>query len=226
MRKIQAFLFDLDGTLLDSEVLYVDAVRSALIERDSFLSPEEAQKLVYGRGWREIYEHTALRFPGAYSSIGEMESVVEEHFERLRCNRDIRIHSSIHLLEELARGYPVAIVSGSPRRTIALCVEQMGIGSKLDFYIGVEEYPKGKPDPACYLMAAEKFGLPPGRCLVFEDSAAGVRSAKAAGMLCVGLQRREAPVQDLSSADLVLSDLSQFRLDSFAPKVACLEPGE
>ena len=114
------------------------------------------------------------------------------------------------MLKKLAESYPVAIVSGSPRRDIEEGIQSMEIEPYIEFYLGSEDYYPGKPDPACYLTAAARFSLPPQKCLVFEDSYAGVRAAKSAGMYCIGLRRPGAPYQDLRSADRILQDLSEF----------------
>ncbi len=79
--------------------------------------------------------------------------------------------------------------------------------------VATEDTPRGKPDPAPYLLAAERLGVAPEACVAFEDSRAGVLSAKAAGMRVVALQRPGAPKQDLSDADEVLMELGDFRPD-------------
>jgi beta-phosphoglucomutase-like phosphatase (HAD superfamily) len=115
----------------------------------------------------------------------------------------------------------VAIVSGSPRVDVQDGVELLGIAPLLRFFLGSEDYPRGKPDPAGFLLAAQRLGAAPADCLVFEDSAAGVRAARAAGMRCVALARPGAPAQDLSDADLVLNDLGGFSPDALpAPRPA------
>ncbi|RJP27064.1 MAG: HAD family phosphatase [Candidatus Omnitrophota bacterium] len=207
---IRAFFFDLDGTLMDTEVLYVEAVRQALADRRCFLSDEEITELVYGISWPDVYAGAIRRFPDVYPSIEAMKAVIYRHFTELRGERDIRLTGSIDLLKSLSREHPTAIVSGSSRRDIEEAVGLMGIAPHIRFFLGAEDYHPGKPHPACYLMAAEKVGQSPAHCLVFEDSSAGVQAAKAAGMICVGLKRNGAPDQDMSIADLVLSDLSDF----------------
>jgi sugar-phosphatase len=82
-----------------------------------------------------------------------------------------------------------------------------GVEGDVRAVVATEDVPRGKPDPAPYLLAAEQLGVPPGECVAFEDSRAGVLSAKAAGMRVVALQRPGAPPQDLSEADLVADDL-------------------
>lgn len=220
MRRLKAFFFDLDGTLLDSEVIYVDAAQESLAEKGFDITHHEALELVYGRGAKDIFLDMLERFPGAYRDIQDAEEEVRRHFLRLRAERDIRIHGSVDLLKSLAKEFPVAIVSGSPRQDIEDGISVMGVASWVAFYLGAEDYFPGKPDPSCYLLAAERLALPPETCLVFEDSRAGVNAAKQAGMACVGLQREKSPRQDLSRADLILSDLAEFELPRFEAKLS------
>lgn len=215
--QLRAFFFDLDGTLQDSEIVYVDAVWAALLKRGQAISREESLELVYGRAWTDVYQEVAARFPFVYEGIDEMEAAVREIFDDLAARRDLRIPGSLELLKRLAENYPVAVVSGSPRRDVARALESMKVTAEVRFFLGTEDYAPGKPDPICYLMAAGKLGVLPETCLVFEDSSAGVAAAKRAGMYCVALKREGAPFQDVDLADVVLDDLSQFDPESFRP---------
>ena len=143
-------------------------------------------------------------------SLPRMQDAMDPYFRRLRDSRDVRITGSIDLLLRLSSTAPVCIVSGSPRRDVEYAVEALGVRDILAFTLASEDYSPGKPDPACYRMAAEQLGLPPGSCVVFEDSAVGIQAAKAAGMQCVVLVRDGRPEQDVSGADLVLTDLADY----------------
>jgi beta-phosphoglucomutase-like phosphatase (HAD superfamily) len=212
---VDAFIFDLDGTLLDSETLWVEAVELLLRGEGVGITHEEGLELVYGMAWPDIFDAVRRRFPDLAISYEGMTSCIHAHFERLRGTRDIRIASSVALLRELAAEYPVCIVSGSGQKDVAAGVALMDVESCLAFYLAMEHYETGKPDPTCFLMAAERLALPPERCLVFEDSTVGVQAAKAAGMHCVALARDDRPAQDVSEADLVLSDLADFSVPRY-----------
>ena len=212
---IRAFFFDLDGTLLDTEVLWVKATRAYLLAHGVACSPEEATALVYGHSWHDVYAEITRRFPRLNSGIERVGAELRDYLQRLRAESDVRIVGSVELLVRLAADHPVAIVSGSPRADIADSVALMGVGAFVRFFLGAEDYAPGKPDPACFLLAARQMHMDPSACLVFEDSAAGVRAAKAAGMACVALARPGAPRQDVAAADLVLDDLAKFDLSAF-----------
>lgn len=211
----RAFIFDLDGTLIDSEIIWTDAIERYLRRNKVKVSAQEAAKLVHGRSWHDIHSDIIRMWPELDIPIEEMESAVYPYYKRLSSHRDIRIFSSIELLKRLSLKAPICIVSGSLRKNIRASVDMMGIYDYLEFFLGAEDYSPGKPNPACYCLAAEKLGVETRECLVFEDSEAGLLAAKAAGMTCVILARHRLPPQDFSTADLVLQDLAKFREEQF-----------
>jgi len=212
MRKISAVIFDLDGTLIDTEPMLIDAIEALIEQRGGHLTPAGAQALVLGKSARDIYSDIHRSFPGLFSSDREIESGIEEIYIRYCRENDILIPGSLDLLKKLAELFPVAIVSGSHARTVEEAASRMGVRDLLSFWLGAEDYPRGKPDPGCFLKAASLFQVPPEECLVFEDSEAGVGAAKNAGMYCIGLKRPEAPPQDLTRADEIYSNLGEFKI--------------
>lgn len=210
MTEISAYIFDMDGTLLDTEILWVEVTEDQIRDAGLEISREEALEIVYGRSWSDVYESICARFPTLGMSLPEMEVDLSRRMAVLRKLRDVRIPGSIDLLRRLAVDSTVCIVSGSPRRDLQAAIDLMDIHGHLEFYLGAEDYGPGKPDPACFLKAARMLGVPPAECVVFEDSTAGIAGAKLAGMTCVALAREGAPKQDVTLADLVLNDLSDF----------------
>jgi HAD superfamily hydrolase (TIGR01509 family) len=212
---MRAYIFDLDGTLVDSEVIWTDAIADYLRGHKIEFSQQDAAQLVYGRSWRDIHGDIVRMYPKLHMPIEAMEAAVYTYYEGIASQRDIRISTSVELLKRLSSSYPVCIVSGSSRKTIGEAVSLMGIDEHLEFFLGAEDYSPGKPDPVCYRLAADKLGLDAEDCLVFEDSQAGLNAANAAGMTCVVLTRCGRPSQDFTLADLVLDDLANFREEDF-----------
>jgi HAD superfamily hydrolase (TIGR01509 family) len=210
---IKAYIFDLDGTLLDSEILWCKAMQQLIFSRGLPVTDSYACELVFGRSWGDVLTRLRKDYPSITEAAWILEQESQQYYETLHATVDIRIHGSIDLLKRLAQKYPVAIVSGSTRRQIADAITLMDIHDYIQFYLGNEDYPRGKPDPSGFLLAAQHFGVEPEACLVFEDSSAGVRAAKAAGMHCVALHQKGHPPQDVSMADEILSDLAEFHLD-------------
>lgn len=211
--SFSAALFDLDGTLQDSEVVWIEAIRLFLADHGIKIGADEATRLVYGRSASDIYSDVmAMPGMGGWTVPGIADAVREYYGSELE-KTDIAFPTSVDLLKRLARTMPVAIVSGSPREDVASAARNLGVDDDLSLLLGAEDCSRGKPDPECFLKAASLLGVPPSECVVFEDSTAGVRAAKAAGMHCVALSREGSPKQDVSAADVVVADLADFHYD-------------
>ncbi len=208
---IQAYFFDLDGTLVDTEILWVEAMEQLAHDHGCSLTRDQALQMVYGISWPGVFERFRAQFPGLTWTLDEMGVMLAPYFNRLRDERDILIPGSIRLLRKLAETTPVAIVSGSYRADVETAIRHMDIGAVITFYLGHEDYAPGKPHPACYVTAAQKLGVAPEHCVVFEDSDAGLHAAKDAGMYGVALARPGRPGQEYSRADIILSDLAEFK---------------
>ena len=189
-----AIFFDLDGTLIDSEVLWIESYLTYM-KKTWFIGVESkaAEKRVYGKSCRDIHAQTKRSHPGIDPDPVEMEREMRSHFHALKTSTDMCISTSVGLLKRLSKDHQIAIVSGSPRKDIAFAMDLMDVRSEVSFYLGAEDYSRGKPDPEPYLKAATRLGLTSAQCLVFEDSYAGVSSAKEAGMTCVALKTQKSP---------------------------------
>ena len=218
---ITTCLFDMDGTLIDSETIWIEAIQAALAAKAIAISAEAVARLEYGRAWKEIFRDIHSRWPAAYTTIQEMEAFTVPYYEKVAATRDISIHGSVALLKRLANeGYVIGIVSGSTRERIAAVIDKLDIRSLVAGYVGGNDYPKGKPAPDGYLAGARLLGVRPSQCIVFEDAPAGIASAKNAGMICVALKETRSympSIQDanrieayLAQPDLELEDLADF----------------
>lgn len=182
-RLPSALLLDLDGTLIDSEAIHAEGIARFLAEYGIALDERE-RAFVIGHAWQEIHAHLrvaerlGLDLPALQrGSIAAKERMFAEGV------RIPALAGAIELVHEVAdAGVPVAIVSGSCRAEIEHALEDLGFGARLAFYLGAEDYPRGKPAPDGYLAAASRLGASPARCLVVEDSAAGIAAALEAGM--------------------------------------------
>jgi haloacid dehalogenase superfamily, subfamily IA, variant 3 with third motif having DD or ED len=205
-----AYLFDLDGTLLDTETVWCDTTAAYLASKGRPVPEADAVAITYGRAWTDVYRSIAARFPELAIGLPAMQAEMAKIFHAARETSDVRIPGSVELLKRLSKTAPCCIVSGSPREHIAEAVEIMDCAPNLAFYIGSEDYAAGKPAPDCFLLAARKLGIPPRDCVVFEDSDVGVAAGKAAGMRVVALSRPCRPKQNVSAADMILENLSDY----------------
>lgn len=208
--KFSAALFDLDGTLQDSEIHWIKATRDFLVDNGIPYSMDDATALVYGRSSTDIYNEIAAMGPFVGKTVSELADSIRQYYGRILISTDIAYPSSVALLKRMADDMPVAIVSGSPRLDVKEAACKMGVAEKLSLVLGAEDVDRGKPAPDCFLKAAGILGVDPGACIVFEDSSAGVAAAKSAGMFCVAISRPDRPPQNVSAADVVVSDLAEF----------------
>ncbi len=209
--RFEAALFDLDGTMQDSEIHWCYATADFLRSRNIEITDEEAVKLVYGRSCAEISNDVLRDHPELKMETMEVSGGFKEfYFKRLE-KYDISFPTSVALLKAMAKDMPVAIVSGSEHSVVELSARNIKVLDDLSLILGAEDYPRGKPDPICFLKAAELLKVDPKKCIVFEDSSVGVAAAKAAGMYCVAISREDRPKQDVSQADEVVSDLGEWK---------------
>ncbi len=208
-----AVLFDLDGTLMDREPLMLESLHRAAADAGAPLGAEEAAAYL-GRAWQDVYD--GLRIDGR-TGLGFAEfldRVVAWSEVLVADGHPVRVlDGGRALIEALAAsGIAVGVVTGSLRREAEAALSLLGVLDRLDVFVPAEDYGPGKPAPDAYLLAAERLGAAPHRCVVVEDSVPGIGAGLAAGMWVVATAAANAPAgspshQDLSRADVVLSGL-------------------
>lgn len=212
--KCRACLFDMDGTLIDSEKVWIAAIRHAMGTKGIQLEYEQVAQIEYGHAWLDIFQTIRTTWPDAFQNIQEMEAITGVFYDEYTARESIAIEPSVTLLKALcAQGYAIGIVTGSIKTRINQTIRNLGLEKYVSTYVGAGDYVRGKPAPDSYLEAARRLNISPENCIAFEDSPAGVTSAKNAGMKCVALKRPLPFDVDLSLADLVMEDLSLFRVD-------------
>lgn len=212
--KFAAALFDLDGTLQDSEIHWIYATRDFLRDNGAECTDEDAINLVYGRSSTDIYNDIAAMPQFKGRTIADLAEAIRKYYGYRLETEDIAYPTSVALLKQMAKDMPVAIVSGSPREDVIDAARRLGVKDDLSLILGAEDAVNGKPDPECFLTAARILGVDPAKCIVLEDSNAGVLAAKAGGMFCVAISREGRPVQDVSAADIVVSDLGEYKYEA------------
>lgn len=177
-----AYLFDCDGTIVDSMPAHLVAWQAALAEHGGTFEEE----LFYAWGGRPTAEIVAalnardgLAMP-IDAVIARKEALYFERLDALRGVPDV--------LEVIAAHHgrlPFAVVSGSARDSVVASLTALGLLDRFATLVCAGDYARSKPFPEPFLVAAERLGVAPARCLVFEDTEMGVRSAEAAGMAWV-----------------------------------------
>ena len=212
-------IFDFNGVLLWDNHLHEEAWRrySARL-RGTPLSDEEMRRQVHGRVNLDIFAYVL----GRELSRAEVQPLAEEKetiYRRLAlaAGADYRLSpGAVALLDDLvAAGIPRAIATSSPWVNVAFFIEQLDLHrwfapEHIIYDRGL--YP-GKPAPGIYLEAAEKLGIAPERCIVVEDSIAGIAAARAAnigGIVAIGPAAGHAALAALPGVGAVIEDLHHF----------------
>ena len=207
---IEAVVFDLDGVLIDSEHVWDEARRELAAERERPW-PETATRDMMGMSsieWSR-YMHDVI---GVQDPPEEISKEVVRRLEEIYRHDLPLIDGAVDAIEPLAARWPLGLASSSNRELIDLVLELAGLGRYFRATVSSEEVGRGKPEPDVYLEAARRLDATPERCAAVEDSDAGIRSAKAAGMRVVAIPNRRYPPRDdaLELADLVLSSLAEL----------------
>ncbi|WGT46292.1 HAD family hydrolase [Tessaracoccus lacteus] len=210
-----AIIFDLDGTLIDTEESW-DIVRRGLARDAGLAWPDGATQAMMGMSTQEwsAYLVDAVGLPVTPDEAARLtiEAMAAHH----RAGVDV-LPGAVEAVRRMADRYPVAIASSSPRVLIDAAVEALGIGDLLQATVSTEEVERGKPAPDGYLRACELLGVAPGEAVAVEDAPNGIRSALAAGMAVVAVPPHfHPPSAELLAEATVVESLDQLTLDVVA----------
>ena len=216
-RRIDAVIFDMDGLLIDSEVLVRAAVRrTAQTFGHDF--PEELYARAIGRSEADyvalVTDHFGPDFPLAHFMEEEAREV-ERAFAAGVCLKE----GVMELIEEIeARRLPFALATSSSRKSAERHLREHGLWERFHAVVGREDVDRHKPHPDPYLEAARRLGAAPTGCLALEDSHNGVRAAHAAGMMTVMVPDLLAPTDEMHGLCVhVLESLHEVRARLRAP---------
>jgi LacI family transcriptional regulator len=179
----RAVVFDMDGTLFDTEPVYCEAYRQAFARQGGELTHEEYFRELIGRTNEDIEGYLAAKAPSGFDLTGFRGGWREEWRNLVTEKPPVPMPGVTALLEEiLEAGMPVALASSSDRADIDLCLQASGLDRYFPIRASGDEVSAGKPAPDLYLLACRRLGIGPTRCLAIEDSRHGVAAALAAGL--------------------------------------------
>lgn len=198
-----AFIFDMDGVLVDSNPTHKIALKRFCKKHGYDLSEKHLREKIYGRTNRDwllnLFGNLDEKTIRAYAE--EKEALFRELYTDIGPLNGL--HSFLEKLE--AMGIPKAIATSAPRANVDFTISRTHIERFFPVILDDSFVTKGKPDPEIYLKSAAALGFDPAQCVVFEDSLSGVQAAKQAGCKVVGLTTTHTR-EELSGTDLNIDD--------------------
>jgi beta-phosphoglucomutase len=207
-----AIIWDVDGTLVDTAELHFAAWTALAREVDQPFTRADFQATFGKRNPEIIRQLYGDRFSD--QEIANLGNRKEELYRAAARQKGVKLLPGVKsLLQELREaGYQQAIGSSAPRENLDLILHLTGIEHYFSVLVSAEDTQRGKPDPQVFLVAADRLGIPPARCLVLEDAPAGVQAAKAGGMKCIAVSfvgyHPDSALKE-AGAELVVKTLEQ-----------------
>jgi beta-phosphoglucomutase len=203
-----AFLFDMDGVIIDSNPFHKIALKQFCLQHGHDLTEEKLREKIYGRTNKDwipnIFGPLTVEQVRQYAD--EKEALFRELYQH-----DIKpLKGLIGFLRQAAQlNIPQAIATSAPRANVDFTLAHTHTGEFFQAILDESFVNKGKPNPEIYLKTAAALGANPANCVVFEDSFSGVEAGKAAGCKVVGLTTTHT-AEELSMTDVCISDFDEL----------------
>ena len=183
------YIFDLDGTLVDTMPLHYRAWNEAM--QHAGLQEPLSEDLFYSLGGVPTLRVAELlgQHYGITLDPHQVFHQKEARFVALQGEVKL-IEPVVNFARRVAAQFPVSVASGGPRVVVRGTLAQVGLAALFSVVVTPEDVTHGKPSPEMFLLAAQKMGVPPAQCLVFEDAEPGIQAAEAAGMQWVHVPSR------------------------------------
>ncbi|UYQ60778.1 HAD family hydrolase [Streptomyces peucetius] len=203
--RTPSVIFDLDGTLVDSEPNYFEAGRRVLAAHGVLDFDWDEHTRFIGIGTRETLEILRARY-ALDAPLDELLAAKNRAYLELASTSTAVFPEMRAFVERLSEaGVPMAVASGSSRAAIEAVLAGTGLADRIPVTVSAEEVGRGKPEPDVFLEAARRLGAAPHDCVVLEDAPPGAAAARAAGMRCIAVPYVEATAGDAAflAADLL-----------------------
>ncbi len=201
---IKTILFDLDGTIIDTEPQAYQAILEVTKEWGVGVTKDDAAS-VAGKKWEVAFDLLFAKHKMPLSKEESSRAIIRRYQELVRDNPTI-IPGAAAAIADFAQHFQLALVSGSHRADILWALDHLNVRQHFSVILGAEDYPLSKPAPDGYLKALELLPSQAEHALIFEDSSAGIASAHAAKVKVVAISSTNHFQHDQSSAHAIIPD--------------------
>lgn len=207
--KPEGIIFDLDGTLIDNNAYHIDAWKEFYKKMNMEFTPDTYKNRINGRISKAIFPNILGR-ELSDDEIMQYDDEKESLYRTLYRPHIQPVKGLLDFLEKLKQeNYSMAIATSGLPPNIEFMFENIAIKRYFSAVVNASNIIKGKPHPEIFEKAAEAINANPKRCIAFEDSVAGIRSAKAAGMKVIGLTTTHTK-EDVREADFIIKDYTEI----------------
>jgi HAD superfamily hydrolase (TIGR01509 family) len=210
---LRAVLFDLDGTLVDSERDYAEAIARCLAREFAIALTADDRAYGTGRSWVAIHAYLRDRYPALTWDRDTLIAATAAESERLFAERGVTVLPGALAAVARFAGFARGLVTGSSRAEAGHMMTRLGLGDAFAVTLCAEDVPRSKPAPDGYLAACARLGVAPAEALVIEDSAAGCAAGRAAGCAVVAVRAGNHQGQDQGAAHHVVDTLDAVTIE-------------
>lgn len=205
----RAVIFDMDGVIVDSEPIHIEAEKQTLLKHGVKITTEELRTYTGTTAEFEFNDLiTKYKLNTTAKTLFDEKEVI---MFKLLEQRTEPTKGIIDLIKNLRQqGFKLGIATSGHRKLAHYYLNRLGLESFFDTIVCAEDITRSKPDPEIFLKAASRLGVDPAECVVIEDSKLGIEAAAKAGMKRIGYRNPNSGNQDLSKADFIVSDFTQL----------------
>jgi beta-phosphoglucomutase family hydrolase len=209
---IEAVIFDMDGTVVDTTELEYKAWHRMMQEQGVEFTHEEYIKVLGAKGSEIVKKH----LDWDEEAIQEILQNKETYFKELVAQQGLELITGVEKVLQDIQQIPLkmALATGASRKKLEFVLQKLPIKQYFEAMITADETNSGKPDPEVFLNAAKKLGVAPGNCIVMEDARNGAQAAKKGGMLCIAITTTRSEDQ-LQAADLIVDGYNELDIRQF-----------
>jgi beta-phosphoglucomutase len=226
---IRTILFDLDGTLADTEPLHYAAFNEVLRPDSIEIAREEYFSRLIGYNDHDCFE-AVLKENAKDASAAHIDALIGRkaaNYQQIIRNRDVMYPGAADFVRACAARFPLMVVTGTLRAEAEMILRRAGVRDLFIDLVAAEDVERGKPEPDGFIAALGRLGfmlrqrdaIAPAEALVIEDTAAGIEAARRAGMRVLALTHTSSEL-DLADADLIRRSLRETDLDDILRRLA------